>query len=92
LQYENVQHEVSPCDDMFKGARTYEEILDRVQALSHDLQTIFMTFHKHRQSGLLKILQGESTTPPPSQGSIPPCFGSKAHDKGTAEENPKTED
>jgi hypothetical protein len=31
------EHEASLCDDMFKGARTYEEILDKVQALSPDL-------------------------------------------------------
>jgi hypothetical protein len=27
------EHEDSPCDDIFKGIRAYEEILDRVQAL-----------------------------------------------------------
>jgi hypothetical protein len=24
------EHEKSPCDDMFKGTRTYEEVLERV--------------------------------------------------------------
>jgi hypothetical protein len=60
------EHEDSPCEYMFKGARTYEDILDRVQALSPDLQTSFLTFQKRRRSVLSKILQGESTTPPPS--------------------------
>jgi hypothetical protein len=83
------EHEVSLCDDMFKGAITYEEILDRVQALSLELQTIFLTFQKHRRSGLPKTLQGESTTPPPVQESIPLDFGSEARDKGMVEENPK---
>jgi hypothetical protein len=83
------EHEASPCDDMFKGARTYEEILYRVHALSPNLQTNFLTFQNHRRSGFSKILQVESTTPPPTQGSIPPGFGSKAHDKETAEENIK---
>jgi hypothetical protein len=83
------EHEDSPCDDMFKEARTYEEILARVQALSPDLQTSFLNFQKQRRSGLPKILQGESIIPPPSQGSIPPGFRSEAHDKGTAEENSK---
>jgi len=59
------EHESSPCDDMFKGAKTYEEILDRSHALSPNLQASFMTFQKHKKSGLLKILQGESMTPPP---------------------------
>jgi hypothetical protein len=53
------EHEASPYNDMFKGARTYEEILDKVWALSPDLQTIFLTFQKHRRIGLPKILQGE---------------------------------
>ena len=60
------EHEVSPRDNMFKRARTYEEILDRVQALSPDLQTNFLTFQKHRRSGFPKILQGKSMTPPPA--------------------------
>jgi hypothetical protein len=83
------EHEDSPCNDMLKGARTYEELLDRVQALSPDLQTNFLTFQKHGRSGLPKILRGESTTPPPAQGSIPPGFRSETHDKGIAEENLK---
>jgi hypothetical protein len=37
------EHEKSPCDDMFKEARAYEEVLDRVHALSSDLQTSFLT-------------------------------------------------
>ena len=50
------EHEDSPYDDIFKGARTYEEILERVQALPPDLQINFLSFQKHRQSGLPKIL------------------------------------
>jgi hypothetical protein len=83
------EHEDSPCDDIFKGARAYEEILERVQALPPDLQTNFLAFQKHRRSGLPKILQGESITPPSEQEKIPPGFESKSQDKGTTEENPK---
>jgi hypothetical protein len=42
------EHEDSPYCDMFKEDITYEEVLDRVQALSLDLQTNFMTFQKHK--------------------------------------------
>jgi hypothetical protein len=83
------EHEKSPCDDMFKGARTYEEVLDKVQTLSPDLQTNFLTFQRHRRSGFPKVLQGESTTPPPAQESTPPGFGSEVQDKENTEENPK---
>jgi hypothetical protein len=83
------EHEDSPCDDIFKGIRAYEEILDRVQALPPDLQANFLAFQKHRRSGLPKILQGESITPPSEQESIPPGFEPKSLDKRTTEENPK---
>jgi hypothetical protein len=38
------EHEESSHDDIFKGAKTYEEVLDRVQTLPFDLQTSFLTF------------------------------------------------
>ena len=59
------EHEQSFYDDIFKEVKTYEEVLNRVQALSPDLQTGFMSFQSHRRSCLPKILQGESTIPPP---------------------------
>jgi hypothetical protein len=83
------EHEDSPCDDIFKGARAYEEILERVQALPPNLQTSFISFHKHKQSGLPKILQGESITSPLQQEEIPLGFKSKSQDKETTKENPK---
>jgi hypothetical protein len=42
------EHEDSPYDDIFKGIRAYEEILDKFQALSPDLQASFLAFQKHR--------------------------------------------
>jgi hypothetical protein len=50
------EHEESPHDDIFKGVKTYEVVLDRVQTLPSDLQTNFLTFQKHRRSGLPKVL------------------------------------
>jgi hypothetical protein len=35
------EHEKSPCDDLFKGTRTYEEVLQRVQTLPSDIQASF---------------------------------------------------
>jgi hypothetical protein len=58
------EHVESPWDDMFKGTKTYKEVLERVQTLSSDLQASFQTFQKHRRSGLLKVLQGEAITLP----------------------------
>ena len=59
------EHEASPRDDIFKGVRAYEEILERVQELPPDLQTNFLSFQKHRQSWLPNLLQGETVTSPP---------------------------
>ena len=35
------EHDESPWDDMFKGTRTYEEVLERVQTLPSGLQASF---------------------------------------------------
>jgi hypothetical protein len=83
------EHEESPCDDIFKGDKTYEEVLDRVQTLPSDLQTSFLTFQRHRRSGLPKVLQGEATKPLPEQENTPPGLGQKAQDKADTEENPQ---
>jgi len=83
------EHEESPCDDIFKRARAYEEILERDQVLPPDLQTNFLAFQKHIRSGFPNILQGELITPPSEQEKIPPGFESKSQDKGNIEENSK---
>ena len=38
------EHEESPHDDIFKGVKTYEEVLDRVQTLPSELKTNLLTF------------------------------------------------
>jgi hypothetical protein len=68
------EHEKSPCDDMYKGTKTYEEVLERVQTLSSNLQASFQTFEKHRQSGLPKVLQGEAITLHQEQEDTPLGF------------------
>jgi hypothetical protein len=83
------EHEKSTYNDMFKEVKTYEEVLNKVRALSPDLKTSFMTFQSHRRSCLPKVLQGESTTPPPDQEEPPPGFESELQDKENTKENPK---
>jgi hypothetical protein len=80
------EHEKSPCDDVFKGTRTYEEVLERVQKLSSDLQASFQTFQKHRRSGLHKVLQGEEIILPQEQEDTPLGFRQEAQDKVNPEE------
>jgi hypothetical protein len=75
------EHETSVYDDIFKEVKTYEEVLNRVQAMSPDSQVGFMSFQSHRRSCLPKSLQGESTTPPPEQEGPPPGFETNVQDK-----------
>jgi hypothetical protein len=82
------EHEKSPYDELFKGTKTYEEVLERVQTLSSDLQYSFQTFQKHRRSGLPKVLQGETITPPWEQEYTPPGFGQETQGKVNPEEFP----
>jgi hypothetical protein len=83
------EHEESPRDDISKGVKTYEEVLDRVHTLPSNLQTSFLTFQGHRRSGFPKVLQGEATTPTPKQENTLLGFGQKVQDKADTEENPQ---
>jgi hypothetical protein len=65
------EHETSIYDDIFKDVKSYEEVLNRVQAMPPDSQTGFTSFQSHRRSCLPKSLQGEVSTPPPEQEGPP---------------------
>jgi hypothetical protein len=41
------KHEDSPQDEIFRGARSYQEVLDRIQALTLDKMAEFYNFQKH---------------------------------------------
>ena len=75
------EHEISVYDDIFKEVKSYEEVLNRVQALPPDSQIGFASFQSHRRSCLPKILQGEATTPPPEQEGPPPGFETHVQEK-----------
>jgi hypothetical protein len=60
-RYEN---EDSPQEKMFRGARSYQEVLSLVQALTPDRLDEFYNFQKHRINSLPKALKGETPTPP----------------------------
>jgi hypothetical protein len=81
--YEN---EVSLYDDIFKDVKSYEEVLNIVQALTPDSQVGFTSFQSHRRSFLPKILHGEILTQLLEQEKTPPGFEAntqgKPNDKG----------
>jgi hypothetical protein len=59
-------HENSPRDEMFRGVRSYDKVLNRFQTLSPDQQTSFLSFQRHMRNNLSKILQGESIVASPT--------------------------
>jgi hypothetical protein len=75
------EHETSIYDDVFKDVKSYEEVLNKVQAMPPDSQTGFASFQIHRRSCLPKSLQGEVLTPPPEQEGPPPGFETNTQDK-----------
>jgi hypothetical protein len=60
-------HEESPYDEIFRGARSYEEVQNRFQTLPPDQHAIFLTFQKNRRNNFPKILQGVSRPMPSSE-------------------------
>jgi hypothetical protein len=56
------EHEDSPQDKIFKGVRSYPEVLSRVRDLPPDKMIEFYDFQRHRRSSLPKVLQGETPT------------------------------
>jgi hypothetical protein len=68
------EHEVSFYDDIFRNAKSYEEVQSRVQTLSPDAQVGFASFQRNRRQCLPKILQGEVPTSTQVPETIPPGF------------------
>jgi hypothetical protein len=58
------EHEDFPQDEMFRGVRSYQEVLSRVQTLAPDQLAEFYNFQRHKRNSLPKVLQGETQTPP----------------------------
>jgi hypothetical protein len=57
------EHEDSPHDEIFQGARSYSEVLSQVQALLHGDMVNFYKFQEHRRSCLPKVLQDRNSQP-----------------------------
>jgi hypothetical protein len=54
------EHENSPSNDIFRGARYYAEILARIQTLAPEERADVLKFQEHRRSCLPTVLWGES--------------------------------
>ena len=75
-------HEDSPFDDIFKGAKSYNEALSRIQTLSDKEKSYFLNFQKHGRSCLPNILQVEKifTRNGNPVSDMPPYSNRKQHD------------
>ena len=54
------EHENSPSDDIFRGMRSYAEVLARIQALAPKERADVLKFQEHRWSFLTPVLRGEN--------------------------------
>jgi hypothetical protein len=55
------EHKNSPLDDIFRGARSYAEILAQIQTLAPEERANVMKFQEHRRSCLPAVLRGEGS-------------------------------
>jgi hypothetical protein len=82
-------HEDSPYDEVFRGVRSYDEVVIKFQNFPQDQQSGFLSFQKHRRNSLPKVLQGEQILNPTSQvtESTEPKQHSFPEDKAMEVEN-----
>ena len=71
-------HEDSPYDKVFRGSRSYDNIISRFQSLPKEEQSSFVIFQKHKRIGLPKILQVEQILNPTSR--VTPSSNLEKHD------------
>jgi hypothetical protein len=91
------EHEFSPPDDIFRGARSYEEVLARIRSLAPEDTASVLKFQEHRRSGLPAVLRGVSpdvSETEPKDAEVPkdaaPGSG-KSQDEGRKTKKPEAE-
>jgi hypothetical protein len=91
------EHENSPSDEIFRGARTYAEILARIQTLAPEERADVLKFQEHRRSCLPAVLRGENPSTAEMkqkyvEGSKDATPGQEKHqDEGEKTKSPKVE-
>jgi hypothetical protein len=60
-------HEDSPYDKVFKGVRSYEEVISRFQSIPKEQHSGFLSFQEHKRKNLPKILQEKQSLNPTLQ-------------------------
>jgi hypothetical protein len=91
------EHEFSPPDDIFRGARSYEEVLARIRSLAPEDSASVLKFQEHRRSCLPAVLRGGSpgvseTEPKDTEGPKDAAPDSGKHqDEGKQTKKPEAE-
>jgi hypothetical protein len=89
------EHEISPLDDIFQGARSYEEVLAPIQSLAPEDTASVLNFQERRRSFLPVVLRGGSlgvfeTEPKDTEGPKDAAPDSeKCQDEGKQTKKPK---
>lgn len=91
------EHEFSLSDDIFRGARSYEEVLARIRSLAPEDTASVLKFQEHRRRCLPAVLRGgilgiSETEPKDAEGpkEAAPGLG-KIQDVGKKTKKPEAE-
>jgi hypothetical protein len=76
------EHEHSPHDDFFRGARSYAEVLSHIQTLLPEEMVDFFKFLEHQGSYLPPVLQGKN----PSTADVQKTEAKGSKDSGLDQE------
>jgi hypothetical protein len=92
------EHKFSPPDDIFRAARSYEEVLARIRSLAPEDRASVLKFQEHRQSCLPAVLRGVSLGvsemgPKDTEGPKDATPSSEtSQDEGKQTKNPEAEE
>jgi hypothetical protein len=89
------EHENSPSDDVFRGARSYEEVLAWIQSLAPEDTTSVLKFQEHRRRCLPAVLGGSAaseTKQKDAEDSEDTISNLGKHQEGEQTKNPEAEE
>jgi hypothetical protein len=90
----NFEHECSPSDDIFRGARSYGEVLVRIRSLALEDMASVLNFQEHRKICLPVVLGGlglSKDKEKEDESSEGQTSNPEKCQEGEQDKNPKTE-
>jgi hypothetical protein len=89
------EHEFSPSDDIFRGARSYGEVLVRIRSLAPEDMASVLKFQENRRRSLPAVLGGlgiSETKQKDAEGSEDQISNLGKHQEGEQTKNPEAEE